>query len=37
MQVGDMTVTFDHFLHMYRAVYDTWTSETEGNVNDQIT
>ena len=37
MQVGDMTVTFNNFLDIYLAVYDTWTSETEGNVNEQIT
>ena len=37
MQMGDTTVTFNHFLHIYLAVYDKWTSETEGNVNGEIT
>ena len=36
MQMGDTTVTFNHFLHIYLAVYDKWTSETEGNVNGDI-
>ena len=37
MQMGDMTVTFNHFLHIYLAVYDKWMSEIEGNVNGEIT
>ena len=37
MQMGDTTVTLNHFLHIYLAVYDKCTSETEGNVNEEIT
>ena len=37
MQMGDTTVIFNHFLHIYLAVYDKWTSEIEGNVNGEIT
>ena len=37
MQMGDATVTLNHFLNIYLAVYDKCTSETEGNVNEEIT
>ena len=35
--MGDTAVTFNHFLHKYCAVYDKWMSETEGNVNEEVT
>ena len=32
--MGDTVVTLIIFLHKYPAVYDNWTTKTEGSVND---